>query len=187
METVPSIQAPGVLKASPARRNETRAPASAADAVDRYRHQEEPANITYTAEKVRQQYASAAGAKLPAPPSAELQTRLNESETRELQRMEARDRLVRTHEGRHAAALGAYAGAIHYNYQVGPDGRLYALGGYTEVNTMPSATPEATAAKARIIRNAALAPGAISGTDFMVATHAAHMERMAMASVLRSE
>lgn len=125
-------------------------------------------------------------ARLPAPPKAELRPALNESENRELERLQERDRYVRNHEASHAAALGPYGGAVRYSYKAGPDGRLYADGGYTEVNTMPAATPEATAAKARVIRNAALAPGAVSGTDFAVSTQASHMERSAMAAILRS-
>jgi len=180
METISSIHSRERAPSSVLKKNAPAAESSEAPG-DRFTpHQPEIEAPAYSAASVRLQFQTAA--RLPSPPEASLQPRLDEDEAREVKRLQERDRYVRIHEGRHAAALGAYAGAVHYNYEAGPDRRLYAVGGYTEVNTMPAPTPEAAAAKARIIRNAALAPGAVSGTDFMVATSAANMERMAMDS-----
>lgn len=104
---------------------------------------------------------------------------LNDSERETVRQLEARDRVVRLHEARHARALGAYAGVIRYSLQVGPDGRSYAVGGSIEVNAMPAGTPEATVAKARILRAAALAGGEPSGADLAMAIEARRMEHMA--------
>lgn len=100
-----------------------------------------------------------------------------------LRQLAARDRYVRIHEFRHAAALGAYAGRIQYQFKIGPDGKAYAIGGYTEVNAMPAATTEQSLAKARILRAAAVAGGECSGGDLAIAAQAQDMERHALAQV----
>jgi len=47
-----------------------------------------------------------------------------------LRELKARDAEVRAHELKHLASAGQYAsGGIVYDYQTGPDGRLYAVGG----------------------------------------------------------
>jgi hypothetical protein len=173
MENISSIYSQERRFSTSYRSHESSTPPREDASVDRYIHEAPREEATYSGQ-IR--------ARLPAPPEATVQPRLSEDEAQEVKRLQERDRYVRIHEGRHAAALGAYAGAVHYNYEAGPDNRLYAVGGYTEVNTMPAPTPEAQAAKARIIRNAALAPGAVSGADFMVAVQAENSERMYMAS-----
>ena len=106
---------------------------------------------------------------------------LDASDRLEVQHLAARDQYVRIHEMRHAATLGMYAGRIHYNYQVGPDGKAYAVGGYTEVNNTPAPTKEMALAQARTIRRAAMAAGEASGSDRAVAAQAGATERAIMA------
>jgi len=105
----------------------------------------------------------------------------SEARAARVRELAERDRVVRMHELKHAAVLGALAGRIHYFYASGPDGKSYAVGGYTEVNTLPLGTPEMTGAKARVLRAAALSAGLVSGGDRAVAIQATQMEQAALA------
>ena len=96
-------------------------------------------------------------------------------------RLRQRDAEVRRHELSHASALGADAGIVRYTYQIGPDGRSYAIGGSTEVDMGPESTDAATRAKAQRIRAAAMAVSEPSSADVAVASQAAQMERNAQA------
>ncbi|OGV69587.1 MAG: hypothetical protein A2283_02155 [Lentisphaerae bacterium RIFOXYA12_FULL_48_11] len=96
--------------------------------------------------------------------------------------LEARDREVRSHEQAHIALLGRYAiGGPSFNYQMGPDGRAYAVGGSVTVDLSTEATPEATAMKARIIGRAAMGGGESSNADRAVALAASRMGIQAVA------
>src|SRR5512140_2488477 len=68
---------------------------------------------------------------------------------------------VRAHEAAHLAAAGpAAAGGASYVYMMGPDGRLYAVGGSVKVDTSPvPGDPEATIRRARALIQAAFAVG----------------------------
>ncbi|MDR2800383.1 MAG: hypothetical protein LBB52_03840 [Desulfovibrio sp.] len=101
---------------------------------------------------------------------------LDEAEKRELEELKARDREVRAHEQAHAAAGGSFAGRPTYQMQTGPDGRRYAVGGEVAIDVSAEATPEATIAKARKIRSAALAPAEPSSADRAIAAKAARLE-----------
>ena len=96
-----------------------------------------------------------------------------------INRLKQRDQEVRRHEMAHVGALGADAGIVRYTYQIGPDGRAYAVGGSTEVDMGPEATDAATRAKAQRIRAAAMAASEPSSADVAVASQAAQMERNA--------
>jgi hypothetical protein len=93
----------------------------------------------------------------------------------------ATDRHVRAHEQAHLAAAGPYAtGGPSYNYTVGPDGMLYAVGGEVSLDVSPDPfDPQATIQKARVIEAAANAPADPSMQDRMVAAQAAQMEQAA--------
>ena len=94
-------------------------------------------------------------------------------------RLRQRDAEVRRHELSHASALGADAGIVRYTYQIGPDGRAYAIGGSTEVDMGPESTDAATRAKAQRVRMAAMGVSDPSTADASVAAQAALMERNA--------
>lgn len=102
---------------------------------------------------------------------------LSEEDKDPVRRLQARDREVRQHEQAHVAALGRYAGAISYTFQVGPDGRSYAICGSTEVLSGSSSSPEATQAKARAIQTAAMSASEPSVADKSAATDAIRIER----------
>ena len=99
------------------------------------------------------------------------------AETKLLDQLKRRDREVRAHEQAHAAAAGRHAvGGPVYEYQRGPDGRSYAVGGHVKLDTSPVAgDPEATLQKAGEIRRAAMAPAEPSAQDRQIAAEAAQM------------
>lgn len=98
---------------------------------------------------------------------------LSEEAQQEVARLRERDREVRTHEQAHARAGGPYAGAPSYEYQRGPDGRLYAVSGEVAIDAAPiPGNPAATIAKMEIVIRAALAPAEPSSQDSRVAAEA---------------
>ncbi|MEM9285354.1 MAG: putative metalloprotease CJM1_0395 family protein [Pseudomonadota bacterium] len=97
---------------------------------------------------------------------------LTEEEQRQVEELKARDREVRAHEQAHKTVGGRYAGAISYDYQRGPDGRDYAVGGSVPIDVSPENDPEDTIAKMRVVIKAALAPAEPSAADRAVAAAA---------------
>jgi hypothetical protein len=109
------------------------------------------------------------------------QAQLTPEERRQVARLQARDREVRAHEAAHKAAAGSYArGGASFEYQTGPDGRRYAVGGEVSIDASPIAgDPEATMRKMQQVRRAALAPADPSPQDIRVAAQAAQHEAAA--------
>ena len=107
--------------------------------------------------------------------------KLSQEQSQIVQKLSARDRHVKNHEAQHLAVAGAYAtGGPVYSYTTGPDGKQYAVGGEVQLNMSPvSNNPEATIAKAEVIRRGALAPADPSGADLAVAATATQMEYQA--------
>ena len=103
---------------------------------------------------------------------------LTEEEKHQITQLKARDAEVRAHEAAHLAAAGSYArGGASFEYQTGPDGKKYAIGGEVSIDSGPvSGDPAATIQKARQIRAAALAPASPSSQDQKVAAAASQME-----------
>jgi hypothetical protein len=106
---------------------------------------------------------------------------LSPEEKQVLDELKARDREVRAHEQAHLAAAGPYAkGPPSYEFQTGPDGQPYAVGGEVRIDTSPVAgNPEATVVKAQTIKRAATAPRNPSAQDRQVAAQAAQLEAQA--------
>jgi hypothetical protein len=98
-----------------------------------------------------------------------------------------RDRDVQAHEAAHMAAGGsAIRGGASYTYQIGPDGRRYAIGGEVTVDMTPvQGNPRATIAKMMAIRAAALSPTDPSQQDMKVAAVAAQIEEQARAQLVQ--
>ena len=70
---------------------------------------------------------------------------LSEGEEQMVRELEARDREVKAHEQAHKAAAGNLAaGGPTYTYQVGPDGKRYAIGGEVKIRLQTGRTPEET-------------------------------------------
>ena len=99
---------------------------------------------------------------------------LTEVEERVVDELQQRDREVRQHEQAHLSAAGGLAqGGIQYQFQRGPDGRSYAVGGSVRIDTAPvPGDPAATVRKMAQVRRAALAPLEPSSTDRAVAQQA---------------
>jgi DNA repair exonuclease SbcCD ATPase subunit len=118
---------------------------------------------------------------------ATAENKLEQAEIQQLRELRARDREVRAHEQAHAAAAGSLAlGGPSFNFQRGPDGQLYAVGGEVQIDTSALAgNAQATVQKAQQIRRAALAPANPSAQDRAVAVQAAAMETQARAELAR--
>ncbi|MDT8438976.1 MAG: putative metalloprotease CJM1_0395 family protein [Wenzhouxiangellaceae bacterium] len=98
---------------------------------------------------------------------------LTQAERRQLAELRTRDREVRAHEAAHQAVAGRFAGPVQFEFQRGPDGQLYAVGGSVQIDTSPvPGDPQATIDKMETIRAAALAPGNPSAQDQAVAAQA---------------
>lgn len=110
---------------------------------------------------------------------------LSDEERQLLKELRARDAEVRAHEQAHLAAAGPYAnGAPTFEFQTGPDGRQYAVGGEVSIDSSPvPGDPEATVRKAQTIKRAALAPSDPSAQDRQVAAQAAQLEAQARQQV----
>lgn len=105
-------------------------------------------------------------------------------EQRTLDGMKRRDREVRAHEQAHQAAGGAYAGAVRLTYQMGPDGKRYAVEGSVPIDVSPVAgDPAATLRKMEVVARAANAPASPSGADRAVAAQAQRMMQQARAQL----
>lgn len=102
---------------------------------------------------------------------------LTDAEQEQVDELKSRDMEVKAHEQAHMAAGGSYVkGGASYDYQTGPDGRKYAVGGSVNIDTSPVPDdPEATIAKAQVVIKAALAPAEPSGQDQKVASQARQM------------
>ncbi|WP_297526768.1 putative metalloprotease CJM1_0395 family protein [Thiohalobacter sp.] len=101
---------------------------------------------------------------------------LSEDERRQVEELKARDREVRQHEAAHRAAAGRYArGGARFDYQTGPDGKHYAVGGEVNIDTGRTGDPRADLEKAQTVERAALAPTEPSTQDRSVAARARGM------------
>lgn len=98
---------------------------------------------------------------------------LTEEQQKQVDELKKRDAEVRRHEEAHQRVGGQYASAPSYEFQQGPDGKNYAVGGSVQIDTAPvEGDPDATIAKMEIVKRAALAPAEPSGQDRAVAAQA---------------
>ncbi len=113
---------------------------------------------------------------------------LDSQELSTVVQLQTRDREVRAHEQAHLAAAGglAVSGAT-FEYQTGPDGRRYAVGGEVRIDTSPGRDAEETIVKAERIRAAALAPADPSPQDRTVAAEASQMASEARVELARTQ
>jgi len=108
--------------------------------------------------------------------SSKTTQQLNSEERAEVQRLSQRDREVRAHEAAHKAVAGRYArGAAEFEYERGPDGRQYAVGGEVSIDVSRPNDASVALQKALLIQRAALAPAQPSAQDRAVAAEAAQM------------
>lgn len=113
---------------------------------------------------------------------------LSEDEQNEVKDLRKRDREVRQHEQAHMAAAGGYAlGGPKYEFQNGPDGKRYAVGGHVNLDTSEEHSPEATLRKAMVLQKAATAAAEPSGQDRAVAAQAVQMAAQARKEILEEK
>ncbi len=113
---------------------------------------------------------------------------LTPEEKRVAAELKRRDAEVRAHEAAHLAAAGTLAvSGANYTYQLGPDGKRYAIGGDVSIDISKGKTPEETIEKARRIRAAALAPANPSQQDLAIAAKASKMEAEARAEIAKEK
>ncbi|TMN80927.1 MULTISPECIES: putative metalloprotease CJM1_0395 family protein [unclassified Pseudoalteromonas] len=104
---------------------------------------------------------------------SEQEQQVLEQEQQQIKELKARDTEVRIHEQAHASVGGKYAGSPSYEYQRGPDGTNYAVGGEVQIDVAEiPGDPQATIEKMQTVRAAALAPAEPSGADRSIAADA---------------
>ncbi|MBL4907345.1 MAG: hypothetical protein JKX94_07835 [Sneathiella sp.] len=109
---------------------------------------------------------------------------LTDAEEAQVDALKERDQEVRTHEQAHASSGGQYAGSPSYEYETGPNGQQYAVGGEVQIDTAAIAgDPAATIAKMDTVIKAALAPADPSGQDKAVAAAASQKRIEAQAEL----
>ncbi|WP_286741743.1 putative metalloprotease CJM1_0395 family protein [Pseudoalteromonas sp. UBA2102] len=107
-----------------------------------------------------------------------------ELEQQQIEELKARDTEVRVHEQAHASVGGQYAGSPSYEYQRGPDGTNYAVGGEVQIDVSEiPGDPQATIDKMQTVRAAALAPAEPSSADRAIAADATQKMAAAQAEL----
>jgi len=100
-------------------------------------------------------------------------TTLSDAEKQRVTQLQGIDTRVRAHEMAHVAVAGSYAlSSANFQYQRGPDGRNYAVGGEVAIGVSRESSPQATINKMRVVKAAALAPADPSPQDRRVAAAA---------------
>lgn len=114
------------------------------------------------------------------------QQEAEQQEQQQVQELKSRDQEVKTHEQAHATVAGRYASAPSYSYELGPDGKQYAVGGEVQIDIAPVAgDPQATVQKMQQVRAAALAPAEPSAADRRIAAEAAQRQIQAQAELVQ--
>ena len=95
------------------------------------------------------------------------------AEEKVINQLEIRDKEVRAHEMAHANIGGTTTGAPSYTFEIGPDGKKYAVSGEVDVDlSIVPGDPQATIVKMQKVYAAALAPVSPSIQDTRVAASA---------------
>ena len=90
---------------------------------------------------------------------------------RVLQKFKKQDAEIKSHEQIHAS-IGQTTTPISYNYQQGPDGKMYAVGGSVRLDTSMPSDPKAAAFKLDMLQRAASGPSDVSGADVAISSQA---------------
>lgn len=110
------------------------------------------------------------------------------AEQKIISQLQSRDQEVRQHELAHASTGGSATGAPSYSFEVGPDGKKYAVGGEVSVDlSAVSGDPHATITKMQKVHAAALAPANPSTQDTRVAASASRIILQAQSELLAQQ
>lgn len=103
---------------------------------------------------------------------------LSPEEQKRVEELKRIDAKVRAHEMAHLAAGGGLVrGGANYTYEIGPDGKQYAVGGEIKIDmSVNPDDPEGAVQKMQQVRRAALAPADPSPQDRSVAQQASNIE-----------
>jgi len=113
---------------------------------------------------------------------------LDAEQKEELADLKKTDQEVKAHEQAHmAAGAGLVMGGANYQYQRGPDGKMYAVGGEVKIDTSRENDPKDTVNKMQQVKRAAMAPAQPSGQDRSVAARASQIEAEARTELLREK
>lgn len=124
-------------------------------------------------EALEQDEVVKADGDVPAGPTRADGTPLAPEEIQLLEQLKQTDRDVRQHEMAHQIVGGAYTGGASYEYEIGPDGKRYAVAGEVPIDYGPiPGDPQATIEKMQTVIAAALAPADPSPKDLQVAAQA---------------
>ncbi|QHE53957.1 putative metalloprotease CJM1_0395 family protein [Pontibacillus sp. HMF3514] len=97
---------------------------------------------------------------------------LSPEQKRQISELKAVEQKVKAHEQAHRSVGGKFAGGISYDFQKGPDGQEYIIGGEVPVQMPKSEDPEETIQAMEQVRRAALSPANPSSQDMQVASKA---------------
>jgi len=142
-----------------------------------------PEGIAAATQNVEESSTSSKQANSPAVTNnSELQ--LSSEEMQEIIKLTRRDTEVKAHEHAHLSTAGQYAaGGASFTFDVGPDGKRYAVGGEVPIDMSKESTPEATIQKMQIVARAALAPASPSSADRRIAAQAVMLQAQARAEL----
>lgn len=105
-----------------------------------------------------------------------------------INQLEKRDREVRSHELAHATVGGSTTGSPSYSFEVGPNGKKYAVDGEVKVDlSIVAGDPKATILKMQKVYDAALAPINPSPQDIRVAASATQKILTAQSELLTQQ
>ena len=110
---------------------------------------------------------------------------LSRQERELLQQLRQRDREVRQHEQAHMSAGGEYTRGAQFQYEKGPRGQLWAVGGEVSFDSSRPEEPKKAMEKGETLARAALAPAEPSQQDLKVASTARQMAAEARAELQR--
>lgn len=107
-----------------------------------------------------------------------------QQDQQQIQALASRDREVRAHERAHASVGGQFTSAPRYEFQRGPDGVNYAVGGEVSISLPTNqSSPEATLQALEQVKRAALAPAKPSQQDRQVAARASQQSDQLLAAM----
>ena len=114
------------------------------------------------------------------------ESELDLEQQRQVNDLKKTDQKIKAHEQAHmAAGAGLVMGGANYQYQRGPDGKMYAVGGEVKIDTSREKDPKVTVTKMQQVKRAALAPSQPSSQDRSVAARASQIEAEARAELLK--
>lgn len=114
---------------------------------------------------------------------------LSPEEQKKVEELKRIDAKVRAHEMAHlAAGAGLVRGGANYTYEIGPDGKQYAVAGEVKIDmSVNPDDPERAIQKMQQVRRAALAPVDPSPQDRSVAQQASNIESQMRSKLLEEK